>query len=164
MTSFGERRVAGSADVGVGVGGVAMIGSLAKPGGTPKSCAMRGSRMPDHPCGKRCGPSKTRNVFRIRRARLLSLCVNAIILETASSFVSPDYVCSSVYVHYSFVVYTCLQSTSPLLLYHRPYDLRLLRVPTKSLRVAHRLNITTYELPRYTTIPFPCPMCISICA
>ena len=58
-----------------------------------------------------------------------------------------------VYAYCPFVVYTCLQSTSPLSLYHRTYDLRLLRVPTKSLRVARRLSITTYELPRYTTSP-----------
>ena len=57
-----------------------------------------------------------------------------------------------VYAYCPFVVYTCLKSTSPLLLYHRPYDLRLLRVPTKSLRVARRLSITSNELPRYTTV------------
>ena len=56
-----------------------------------------------------------------------------------------------VYAYCPFVVYTCLQSTSPLFLYRRPYDLRLLRVPTKPLRVARRLSITAYELPRYTT-------------
>ena len=39
------------------------------------------------------------------------------------------YVCSLVYAYGSYVFYTCLQSTSPSL-YQRPYDLRLLRVPT----------------------------------
>ena len=82
-------------------------------------------------------------MFRIRCVRLLSPCVNAIILETASSFVSPDYVCSP------FTPTIRLSSTrvySPCrpTLYQRPYELR---VPTR----ARRLSITTYELSRYTT-------------
>ena len=76
------------------------------------------------------GPyDRLRNVFRIRCVRLLSLCVNAIILETASSFVSPDYVCSlftSTVRSSSTRVYSPRRPT----LYERPYDLRLLRVHT----------------------------------
>ena len=55
-----------------------------------------------------------------------------------------------VYVHYSFVAYTCLQSTSP---YALPTPLRTTS-HHESLRVARRLSVTFYELPRYTTIGF----------
>ena len=57
-----------------------------------------------------------------------------------------------VYVYCLFVVYTCLQSTSP---YALPTPLRFTIAPSshESLRVALRLSITSFELPRYTTTP-----------
>ena len=56
-----------------------------------------------------------------------------------------------VYVYCPFVVYTCLQSTSP---YTLPTPLRftIATSPHESLRVARRLSITSFELPRYTTL------------
>ena len=55
-----------------------------------------------------------------------------------------------VYVYCPFVVYTCLQSTSP---HAVPTPLRFTTStsPHESLRVARRLSITSFELPRYTT-------------
>ena len=85
-------------------------------------------------------------MFRIRCVRLLSPCANAIILETTSSFVSPDYVCSpftSTILLSSTRVYSPRRPT----LYQRPYEYRVLTSPTS----ARRLSITSYELPRYTT-------------
>ena len=68
------------------------------------------------------GPyDRLRNVFRIRCIRLLSLYVNAIILETASSFVSPDYVCSP----FTFTVRsssTRVSGPRPHSLYQRSHD------------------------------------------
>ena len=55
-----------------------------------------------------------------------------------------------VYVYYSFFVYTCLQSTSP---YALPTPLRITS-PHESLRVARRLSVTSYELPRCTTVHY----------
>ena len=92
-------------------------------------------------------------MFRIRCERLLSLCVNAVILETASFLVSPDYVCSPFYVYCPFVFYTCLQSTSPFAL-RTPLRFTIATSPYESLRVARRLSITSFELPRYTTKVF----------
>ena len=90
-------------------------------------------------------------MFQIRCVRLLSLCVNAIILDTASSFVSREYVCSAFHVYCPFVVYTCLQSTSP---FAPPTSLRftVATSPYESLRIAHRLSVTSFELPHYTTV------------
>ena len=55
-----------------------------------------------------------------------------------------------VYVYCPFVIYTCLQSTSP---YALPTPLRftIATSPYESIRVARRLSITSFELPRYTT-------------
>ena len=55
-----------------------------------------------------------------------------------------------VYVLCSFVVYTCLQSTSPYAL-PKPLRFKIATSPYESLRVARRLSITSFELPRYTT-------------
>ena len=82
-------------------------------------------------------------MFRIKCVQLQSLCVNAIILETASSFVSPDYVCSPFYVYCPFVVYTYLQSTSSFAL-PTPLRFKIATSLCESLRVAR-------HLPRYTT-------------
>ena len=82
-----------------------------------------------------------RRLFRIRCVRLLSPCVNAIILETASSFVCPDYVCSLVYVFYPVFVYTCLQSTSTRFT-KRPYDYE-------------RVLMSPYELPAVLSTASP---------
>ena len=79
------------------------------------------------------GPyDRLRKVFRIRCVRLLSLCVNAIILETASSFVSPDSV-GSPFTSTVRSLSTRVYSPRPLAL---PTSLRLLRVLT-----------SPYELP-----------------
>ena len=55
-----------------------------------------------------------------------------------------------VYVYCPFVVYTCLQPTSP---YALPTPLRftIATSPHESLRDARRMSITSFELPRYTT-------------
>ena len=87
-------------------------------------------------------------MFRIRCLRLLSPYVNAIILEIAWSFVCPD---------------TCVRWFTPTVrtLSTRVYSPRTLRStnaptiatsPNESPRVARRLSITSFELPRYTTV------------
>ena len=72
---------------------------------------------------------------------LLSPHVNAIILETASSVVCPDYVCSLVYVFYPVFVCTCLHSTYPRPT-KRPYDYE-------------RVLMSPYELPAVSIIASP---------
>ena len=82
-------------------------------------------------------------MFRIRCARLLSLCVNAIILETASSFVSPEYVCSP-FTSPIRLSSTRVYSPRRPTLYQRPYELRVLTSPTSCPRIAYNdLRATT---------------------
>ena len=89
-----------------------------------------------------------RRVFRIRFLLLLSPDVNAIILETGSSFVCPD---------------ACVRSFTPTvrtlsIRVYIPRPLRPTNAPTiamspiESLRDAPRLSTPSFELPRYTTI------------
>ena len=94
------------------------------------------------------GPyDRLRNVFRIRFVRLLWMCVNAIILETDFSFVSPDYVCSP----FTSTVRSSSTRVYGLPPLHSTNAPTIATSPNESLRVARRLSITSFEIPRYAT-------------
>ena len=89
-----------------------------------------------------------RRVLRIRFLRLLSPYVNAIILETASSLVCPD-TCVRLFTPTVRTLSTSVYSPRPLCSTNAP---TIATSPDESLRVARRLSITSFKLPRYTTI------------
>ena len=92
--------------------------------------------LPDGPCDRRYG-----ECFGYASYGLLPPYVNAIILETASYLVGPDFVCSLFYAYCPFVVYTCLHFTFPRSTKH-PYELS-------------RILTSPYELPAIWSIAPP---------